>query len=426
MKLTTTGKELWRAAVFVPVLVFCLVLAETARTKEMEVARGSVKPETFGSPEGCMCHSDLRSQWTKSMHAKALDDPLYQAVLNKAKKEAGAAVGEYCETCHAPGAIMMNTIDRAKGNIADTGITCSFCHQVTAQTANEPGNTSLGFPQDGPDGVYRAHITDHKAMHPAGSIELFGSAEFCGACHNVNHPANRTPLETTYTEWKESSYAKDGITCQNCHMSAVPDTRAPYRAAAAMGAPTRDNIFAMTFIGSNVAQGGGADAKSLLETAASVKIEAPEIVAPGTGAKAKVSVTNKGAGHSLPTGLTEVRRMWLDISLIGADGTVEKLGTEEFSVVLKDGKGNVGVDVWNAAGVESDTRIKAGATYTKEVTIAMPRNAAESKRLVATLNYQSAPDELATAAGVENPITKMASSEIEIYPNKEAKTKGNR
>jgi hypothetical protein len=415
MKEMITGKRIWRITVVALAAVFCLALVKAASTKEMGVTRGSVKPGTFESPEGCMCHNDLRSQWMESMHAKALDDPLYQIVLDKAKKEAGAAVGEYCETCHAPGAIMMGVIDNAKGNIAHTGITCSFCHQVTAQIAKDPGNTSLGFPENGPDGVRRAQIAALQAPHPAGSIELFSSSEFCGACHNVNHPANGAPLEATYTEWKESSYAKNGVTCQNCHMGAAPGAKAPYRGTAAMGAPTRDNIFAMTFTGANVGQGNAEAARALLESAASIKIEAPEIIAPGTSAKAKVSVTNTGAGHSLPTGLTEVRRMWLDISLVSADGTIRKLGGQEFGTLLNDGKGNVGVDVWNAVGIESDIRIKAGETHTQEVTVEMPRDAAGSWRLVATLNYQSAPDELAAAARVENPTTKMVSSEIKIH-----------
>jgi hypothetical protein len=421
MKSMTAGNGIWRITVVVLSAVFCLAFIEAADEKVMGVVKGSVKPGTFGSPEGCMCHNNLRSQWAQSMHAKALDDPLYQAVLAKAKKEAGDAVGEYCETCHAPGAMMMGTIDSAKGNIADSGITCSFCHQVTAQTAKVPGNTSLGFPQNGPDGVFRAQIADHRAPHPAGKSELLSSAEFCGACHNVNHPFNGVPLEATYTEWKESSYAKDGVTCQNCHMGPAPGVRAPYEGVAAMGAPTRDNMFAMTFTGANVGQGNADAARALLESAASIRIEAPEIIAPGTSAKAKISVTNSGAGHSLPTGLTEVRRMWLDISLVSADGTGKKLDAQEFITILNDGKGKTGVDVWDAAGIESDIRIKAGETYTREVTVEMPRDAAERKRLVATLNYQSYPDELARAAGVENPTTKMASSETEIYPGGEAK-----
>ena len=414
MKCMTAVNGIWRAAVIVSAVIFCLILVETANTIEMGVDKALVKPGTFESPEGCLCHTDLRSQWTQSMHAKALDDPLYQLVLEKAKKEAGAAVGEYCETCHAPGAMMMGTIDNAKGNIADSGITCSFCHQVTTQTAKEPGNTSLGFPENGPDKVYRAQIIDHQAMHPAGSNELFSTAEFCGACHNVNHPANGAPLEATYTEWKESSYAKNGVTCQNCHMEAIPGAKAPYKGSAALGAPIRDNIFAMTFTGANVAQANAAAARTLLESAANIKIEAPENIAPGTGAKVKVSVTNTGAGHTLPTGITELRRMWLDISLVGADGTTKNLDIQEFATILRDGKGNVGVDVWNAAGIESDIRIKAGETFTRELSVEIPRDAAKGIRLVATLNYQSAPDELAAASGIENPTTKMASAEVEI------------
>lgn len=397
-----------------------MVVASTATAAYMPIQKGVTGPGIFASPQSCNCHSELQNQWASSMHAKALDDPIYQAVLTKAKTEAGPAVGEFCETCHAPGAMMMGSIDSAKGDINTGGISCDFCHQVVAQTAKDPGNFSLGFPEAGPDGVRRAQIMDPAAMHPAQGSQLHNEAQFCGACHDVNHPTNGLKLEGTYTEWKNSPFAAQNVTCQNCHMGAQPGSAAPFQGAAGMGAPTRDNMFAMTFTGANVAQAEPQAATALLKNAAKIKVETQEIVAPGSAAKAKVSVSNVGAGHSIPTGLTDVRQMWLVIEAVDGNNKRTELGKTVFGTVFEDAKGNAHAEVWNAVKIQSDNRIKSGETFVQEVDYTMPAEA-EGVQVVASLKYQSAPDELAKSAGVENPTTDMAVGKAVVYANEEAK-----
>lgn len=413
-------KKLVQRLIVVTLFATFMVVTVSASAAYMPVKKGAVGPGIFASPQSCSCHGDFQNQWASSMHAKALDDPIYQAVIAKAKAEAGPAVGEFCETCHAPGAMMMGGIDSAKGDINTGGVSCDFCHQVVAQTAKDPGNFSLGFPETGPDGVRRAQIMDPAAMHPAQGSQLHNEAQFCGACHDVNHPTNGLKLEGTYTEWKNSPFAAQNVTCQNCHMGAQPGSAAPFQGAAAMGAPTRDNMFAMTFTGANVAQAEPQAATALLKNAAKIKVETQEIVAPGSAAKAKVSVSNVGAGHSIPTGLTDVRQMWLVIEAVDANNKRAELGKTVFGTVLEDAKGNAHAEVWNATKIQSDNRIKSGETFVQEVDYTMPAEA-EGVQVVATLKYQSAPDELAKSAGVENPTTDMAMGKAVVYANEEAK-----
>jgi hypothetical protein len=50
---------------------------------------------------------------------------------------------------------------------------------------------------------------------------LFRRSEFCAPCHQFDDDGlsvNGKPLENTYTEWARSRYAREGITCQACHM----------------------------------------------------------------------------------------------------------------------------------------------------------------------------------------------------------------
>lgn len=412
------------------VAVFALLAALPAVTHAAaydEMMTGSAKSEQFASPQGCSCHSTLQGQWTKSMHAKALKDPFFTMQTKQVEADAGADVAKFCNTCHAPGAIMSGGVATAKDNDALDGITCTVCHQVVKQTAKNPGNASLAYTKGGPDGILHAQLMDPQAPHQASGNALFGKSEFCGACHNVTHPANGLKLETTYDEWKESSYAAQGVECQNCHMGTTGSSNAPYKGVAALGGPERKNIFAMTFIGANVGQGDAKTATQLLKRAAKISIESSAtdgIIAAGKTDKVTVNVTNIGAGHSLPTGLTEVRNMWLEIKAVDTKtGKATEVGKTVFGTHLNDAKGSpVGAKFWLGASKESDLRIKAGETFSQTVDVVMPQDAksGEGIKLVAELKYQSARDEDIKDAGVKNPTTIMASAQKVFTPTKAA------
>jgi len=381
----------------------------------------SIGPGTFESPGSCTCHGDQLKQWSTSMHANAWTDPVYRLMLDRATADIGELAQSYCVGCHAPAGLATGSIDEAGRDPATNGITCTFCHYTTGITADPPANLSLGFPQGGPDGVRRAQIMDPRAPHPAEGSSFFDSAELCGACHNVNHPTNGLELEMTYTEWSNSPQAAQGITCQNCHMHREVGGSAPYTAMAAAGAPERDNIFAMTFVGANVAQGDAELNTALLKSAATIDIDLPDIIAPGGSAEGVVTVTNVGAGHSIPTGLTEVRRMWLEVYAELQDGTQVELANTEFRTIVRDAEGNEGgTDFWNAVEKVSDVRIKAGESYTEPIEVIMPEGA-EAYTVKAVLRYKSTDDEMAAEAGVENPTTDMASAQAVVFGSQEAK-----
>ena len=383
---------------------------------------GKAQSAQFASPQGCSCHSDLQSQWQTSMHALSLKDPFYKLQTSQVEKDAGKDVAKFCDTCHAPAAVMSGGIQTAEQNDALDGITCTVCHQVTAQHGKTPGNASLAYPKGGPNGVLHAQIMDPQAPHQASGNKLFNTSEYCGACHNVTHPANGLKLETTYDEWKKSDFAKQGVTCQKCHMASTTALKAPEEGQAAMGAPTRKDIYAMTFVGANVAQGDKELATALLKKAAKVEVAIKSDILPaGQEGVATVKVTNTGAGHSIPTGLTEVRNMWLTVSSVDAQGKKTEIGRTEFGTKLTDEKGKeVGAKFWLGAKKKSDNRIKPGETFTQEIKVTMPASA-QQQTLVAELNYQSAKDDVIAPSGVKNPTTVMASASKDLFVSEAAK-----
>jgi len=165
----------------------------------------------------------------------------------------------------------------------------------------------------------------------------------------------------------------------------------------------------MSFVGANAILSPPELATAMLQSAADVTLEMPEIVAPGSEASLTVTVTNKGAGHYLPTGLTEVREMWLEVFAENEAGEKTVIAERKFGTILQDDKGNAPVELWEATKIKSDDRIPPRESVEQSATFKMP-DGVDTANVTAALYYRSVPDELAEKAGVDNPVTTMASS----------------
>lgn len=375
-------------------------------------AQQKIPVAKFMPSRACMCHNDRINEWGKSMHSQAIEDPLFRYKRAQADKATGGALSPFCDACHAPIAVMGGqaaNISKASEQ-AKESVTCDFCHQVTG-TKKPPGNSSYIVT---PDRTKRAQIKDPVAyVHKAEYSKHHESAEFCGMCHDVNHPGNGMHLEATYSEWKASGWAKQGVTCQDCHMTPGPGVTRPNPGRAAVASPERPHIYTMTFAGGNVALGDAARAEANLKAAAELQLEAPEVVSAGTKAKAKATITNVGAGHHLPTGLTEVRQMWLEVKAVDAAGKELLSKRRMFGTELKDAEGNHPVELWDAVGIYSDVRIPAGKSDVTDYEFDMP--AAGPVNVTAALYYRSVSEEMAKKAKVQVPTTTMASTETVVY-----------
>ncbi|MDZ4168418.1 MAG: multiheme c-type cytochrome [Coriobacteriia bacterium] len=389
--------------------------ATMALAQGVPVEKGNAKPEDFPPVVGCGCHSALIDQWSKSMHAQALTDPLYLSKLAEGQKATDGALGAFCNKCHGPAATMTGEIGNKQLSAGVAGgVNCTWCHQAVGN-AGEPANVSQLVVLDG---VRRAQIKDPQAPHPAQYSAFHESAEICGGCHNVNHPVNGMHLEATYTEWQKSPWAAEGVTCQDCHMSKAPGEIGPFTGQAAGGAPERDNLYAMTFTGAQVELGDPVLATAMLQSAATVKLEAPEILASGSS-DVTVTITNVGAGHYLPTGLTEIREMWLEVYTVDEAGAKAVIGEHMFGTILEDAEGNSPAELWDAVKIKSDDRIPPRESVTDKFSFTMPAGA-EQTTLTAALFYRSAPEEMAKKAGLKNPTTEMAKATQVVYASEQA------
>jgi len=410
------GSRVRRARTALAVLALAAAVAVPATAAALPGNPSSA----FEPSDGCGCHAALLEQWRPSMHRKALTDPLYLYKLDKALKATDGALSDYCNGCHSPIAVMSGEItglDQSKLSPSSAdAVTCDFCHQVTG-TRTPIGNTSQEVAADGvkraqlKDAMSPSHATAYSAFHETG--------EFCGSCHDVIHPL--IPgflLESTYTEWKNGPYAAEGIVCQDCHMTPGPGVVKPNPGKAAGMGPEREHIYLMTFAGGNVGLGDAVLAEERLKAAVTIDLAVEEIVSAGTAATLAATVTNVGAGHYVPTGLTDFRECWLEVVATGEDGTELMRERRDFVTVFKDAEGNFPAEIWEAVAVESDDRIPPRGAVTSEYDLTMTEGPVT---VIATMYYRSATEETAKAAGVELPTTTMAHVTKTVYSSADQK-----
>lgn len=400
-----------------------------------------IKASDYTDPEFCAdCHAEIFAQWNGSMHSNAHRDPVYQKLFLMASREANSTFDAFCTKCHAPIAYLSGDIPSADNytvsEIAEKGISCDFCHTVNASSGIGNGAfiSSPGKIKRGPfnDSYSMYHETAYSALHTG--------AEFCGMCHNVFHPFNGLVLENTYTEWKEGPY-NETTPCQHCHMTpgVTRFMKNPGRAAA--GAPIREHIYTHYFVGGNAMLPGllGSPeherlAKERLQAAATVEIIDIERI--NETVNLKVKVTNKGAGHKIPTGLTEARQIWLVVKVrdsmgnnIFSSGEMDENGYIHDAViyhtVFGDSNGRPTEKVWLADRILHDNRIPPKGYSIENYTFTIPQNAKGRLFVDVRLNYMSASQELADMlfekGEVRPPVVEMVSANatVDVPPSKE-------
>jgi len=426
------------------------VMISCSKTPHYELSR-FISPETCGG-----CHAEIYAQWKNSMHNLSQGDIIYRLAafdgLKGLTDRNEIAEAEHCVICHNPvgyvSGFPKTTSDEKQEDriaaITKEGIQCDFCHSATGaqRVYNAAITLDPGHGEDNP-GTKRGPFADSKAdFHASAFSEFHTRAEICGVCHDVRHVAYGTKLETTYEEWTKSPYnspdASTRVVCQGCHMHhrpGVPATGSTARPAnpgtAAEGGPQRPHIFTHYFVGGNsVIPGMSGDtvkakmAEERLKHAAELAIDASA----ARQGKVLVTVKNTGAGHNLPTGLTDVRQMWLELKVKAAGGRVIYAsgvadasgylpdGAVIFNTVFGDGKGNAVSNIAKAKEVLRDHRVPPMGSLTETYTFAAPP--AGKLSVEARLLYRSASqklvDRLAGAGKLRLPVTVMAEARADL------------
>ena len=308
--------------------------------------------EELLNPETCKeCHVNHYNEWAASMHAYASKDPVFRAMNKRGQEE--AQLGDFCVKCHAPMAVEEQVFTDF-GDLSTVpehlqGVTCYFCHNAVG--VGEPHNNanillandttmrgSFGNPVDpGVHGVLQAKSPHHDRRKRESAI-------MCGTCHDIVTP-NGTHLERTLAEWKGSLFANEDPvqfqSCSDCHME-----EEKLRREAAPGFPgvsarvNHSHLFPAVDVSVTPDTPNQAALRSAIEKCElqSRSISYLEIVEgagdrgwfPGEPYAFSVLVETQ-AGHAMPSGAANDRRLWLEV------------------IAMRDGQ-----EVWSSGRIEDD------------------------------------------------------------------------
>lgn len=182
------------------------------------------------------CHPQHYDQWRRSFHARSLTSNDFirtfsqylQSIGEQAREDPQSSMA--CLSCHAPllktaepqvirqltASVMAKDTTRLDG----FEVGCVACHLDGSRLFSGP----IRNPQDNP-------------FHLSKFSPSYKEASFCADCHIWT--SSKIPCSNVYTDWKTSRAAKQGATCQSCHMAETGEN-------AATGGPQRkihDHVF---------------------------------------------------------------------------------------------------------------------------------------------------------------------------------------
>lgn len=250
-------------------------MAQAAKADEGEQSPDAAHEEVFmediyPSAKTCAaCHPKQYKEWAVSQHAYAQMSPVYMAMQMAINGLTSGTNGDFCIRCHnqigmnAGESVFASNLDRPASS--REGITCSVCHRVNKSYGKISGRLPLvrgpmhstifgpsgdeelqSVIEDTEDKGFRV-TTDpgerglviHANAEPFFELTQPG---FCGTCHDVTL-LNGFRLEEAFSEYKQTEAAREGVTCQDCHMGTVQGIPSGYEegpAAVVDGIPTKD------------------------------------------------------------------------------------------------------------------------------------------------------------------------------------------
>lgn len=302
------------------------------------------------------CHVAIYEGWKGSMHANAVTDPVFYPIFLETSRQTGGKSDVLCLSCHAPTA-RGNGANLLDDPSAREGVSCDFCHRIRDVRLNASPRFVLetGKKKWGPlKGI-------SSPFHEVGDSPLFEQAKLCAGCHEYANERG-VPILETFSEWKESSFGREGKACQTCHMPPI----------AGMPVPPRVKPVKEIYINSHEAVGG----HSVEQVRKAIVVEVEKPVRSGDKVHGVVRLTNAGSGHKVPTGIP-TRRLVLElrarsggIGVYAEDRVYQKtLVNEAGEAITRD------ADVFlHAAKVKADNRLKPGETRIEHFTFYAPKN----------------------------------------------------
>ena len=302
-----------------------------------QVVSSEISISDFESAVSCKgCHFDHWEEWSQSMHAYAMTDPVFFSGWNREQNNRPNTGERFCIQCHSPAAFVTgypladfggaeDFIDTQLPQVITEGISCDVCHSTTdlsptihtkdkvAATATyylNPGNIKYGniqnpVPNDFHDSKYNP---------------IYSNSAICLPCHNIT--VRGIEAEITYSEWDRIPGAAMGLlACQECHM---PTVTRPAAVGCSDGTCPDRVVHSHTFVGVDLDLSQPAESNpqfdivtDLLKNALTLDFGTPydsltSNVIAGDSLAIPITITSQTA-HSIPSGVSFAREAWLEI-----------------------------------------------------------------------------------------------------------------
>jgi hypothetical protein len=371
------------------------------------------------SPDSCArCHREIVSQWKQSLHAVADTEIIYARVVAEFREKHGIEASNWCAACHSPLRVARGQLNIKVADVEQPNVDCTICHSITE--IHSPAGDNRFTLHLIPEKDYAAGLSQRVSerlllLQPSAHQARWNAAmtkkpEFCGACHTQTAPpfmieAGHAPvLQDTFGEWQRSKFntadAALRKTCQDCHLPVENGARGIF------GKKIPSHYFAGGSV--DIARLSGARERlklmtGLLANTASLSVEMQSCGAGEMQLLAKV--LNYGAGHNLPTGVTDLREVWLEVTVTDEKGAViyhsggiddaghldeaavrfgVRLGDEERKPVRFH-------DIARARYIFEDTTIPSGAT--RETSYSIPLRGTSTAQVSVRLLYRTVPQD---------------------------------
>lgn len=262
------------------------------------VATPAPADDLFKTADRCIaCHKGVTASdgtdvsigydWRASMMANSARDPYWHAAVRREITdfpEASVAIEAKCSRCHMPMASVVAASEGRELSVFDNlpiqggaegeaalaadGVSCAACHQIAPDGLGSEASFTGQFEVNtdpAPEGrtVYGPFEPDeggagimHSAtgFRPAEGTHM-QSAELCSSCHTLMTHSIRSdgsdgvefPEQAPYLEWQASSFGRNDMTCQDCHM---PEVGEPVPVTGVLGRE-RPNVSRHVFRGGN-------------------------------------------------------------------------------------------------------------------------------------------------------------------------------
>ncbi len=317
---------------------------------------GTTEPNAAYDTTWCgTCHAQELAAWQKSAHAHAAVDPMVRFCAGVETGDVGVQYPRLCAGCHDPVSERLGDSTLASGR----GVTCLGCHDGE-RLIRAGGNADLQ--------VATHDWTQNHAARAAASLTTLRQPQFCGTCHEQFVPGTGIVAIHTLGEYQASLYA--GATGVDAGAASGPiddggadDAQRPptplvedagpvtrcvdcHASKSASGVADHSMVGGNYYLASQVTQDPTMAAAEQTNLSQAISLKATQ-----AGTAVTVIVSNRGAGHAFPTGVTDIREPWVELQARDVNGNVvARYGGPAADGTIPADAGRLGMDIANQDG----------------------------------------------------------------------------